>query len=216
MDIGRAFTYVFDDEKWLSKIVMGGVFIFLSVFLIGIPFILGYLVETVRNVASEEASPLPEWSDLGNKFAQGLSLAIALLIYSIPLIILACMQGFFGGVGDDNTAVSLISACFGCLAALYGLVLAAIYPAIIIRYAATGEIMAAFRFGEIVTLISQNLGNYIVAVILGWVVTNVIAGFRVILCVVGVLFTYFWAYLVEAHLLGQVQRQAGMEGTVTL
>ena len=25
MDIGRSFTYMFDDEKWLSKILIGGI-----------------------------------------------------------------------------------------------------------------------------------------------------------------------------------------------
>jgi len=54
-------------------------------------------------------------------------------------------------------------------------------------------------------LITGNLGNYIIALILAWV-ASVIAGFGVIACGVGVLFTSFWASLVMAHLFGQLQR----------
>jgi len=213
MDIGKAFTYIFDDEKWLTKVLFGGLFTILSSVLIGIPFILGYMVETLRNVAADEPSPLPEWSDLGEKFTRGLSLAIALLIYSIPLIIFICIATFIAGRADDGTIAGLVSTCFSCLYALYGLAFAVITPAIIMRYAATGEIMAAFQFGEIISLITQNLGNYIIAVIL-FFVANFVASFGVILCGVGVFFTSFWADLVMAHLLGQVYRQAGLEATI--
>ena len=210
MDIGKAFTYIFDDEKWLTKVLFGGLFTILSSVLIGIPFVLGYMVETLRNVAAEEPSPLPDWSDLGEKFTRGLSLAIALLIYCVPFIVVACIA-FFAGVRSDNTAIRLVGSCFTCLGLIYLLALVAISPAIIMRYAATGEIMAAFQFGEIISLITQNLGNYFMGVILS-LVACLLAGFGLILCGVGVFFTLFWASLVAAHLLGQVYRQAGLEG----
>jgi hypothetical protein len=46
-----------------------------------------------------------------------------------------------------------------------------------------------------------------VAIIL-YMVASFIAGFGTIACLVGVLFTMFWAYLVMAHVLGQVQRES--------
>jgi len=27
MDIGKSFTYVFDDEKWLQKVLLGGLMV---------------------------------------------------------------------------------------------------------------------------------------------------------------------------------------------
>jgi len=60
-----------------------------------------------------------------------------------------------------------------------------------------------FKFGEIFRYISANLGNYFLAWILA-LVTSFVASFGAILCVIGVIFTEFWASLVWAHLFGQV------------
>ncbi len=206
MDIGKAFKFVFEDQRWVSKVIIGGLLFFIP--LVGQLFALGYMLETLRNVAAGEPSPLPEWSDLGTKLVKGLSLAVVLLIYSIPIWIFYCLMFLSGSIGGDNgnAFTGLLASCFGCLMGLYGLVFAVIRPAITIRFAATGEIMSAFRFGEVISLITAKPGNYIIALILAWV-AGLIAYFGIIACVVGVLFTMFWAMLVEAHLYGQVYRE---------
>lgn len=48
MDVGKSFTYMFEDKDWLVKIVLGGVFGLLSTFLIGLPFVLGYVLEVIN------------------------------------------------------------------------------------------------------------------------------------------------------------------------
>jgi len=210
VDIGKAFGYVFEDEAWIKKIVLGAVFGFLSLFLIGIPFLLGYLVDTVRNVMGDEPYPLPEWSDLGDKFVKGLILTAVAILYNLPVILLACLLGVVGLVasGRGEEPMRTGALCVQCLSSLWGLLVAVVFPAAMIRYAGSGEFTAAFRFGEIFSLITANVGNYIVAILVGWVAC-VIAGFvGPILCVIGVFFTTFWGYLVAAHLWGQVGRQA--------
>ena len=210
MDIGKAFGYVFEDEDWIVKILIGGLFVFLSPLLIGIPFLLGYMAETVRNVMRDEPRPLPEWSDLGDKFVKGLILTVVAIVYALPIILLACLMGIVSLAAGDRggEGVRSVALCVQCLSSLWGLLVAIVFPAAVIRYAESGEFSAAFRFGEIFSLITANIGNYIVALLLGWVVLPIIAGFGTILCFVGVLFTTFWAYLVAAHLWGQVGRQA--------
>ena len=209
MDIGKAFGYVFEDEDWIKKIAIGAVFVLLSPLLVGIPFVLGYMVETVRNVMADEPSPLPEWSDLGEKFVTGLTLAAAAIVYMLPVILLACLQGIVSLAAGDNGGEGLLSAtlCVQCLSSLWGLLVAVVFPAAVIRYAESGQFGAAFRFGDIFGLITANVANYVIAILLGWA-ASIIAGFGTILCFVGVLFTSFWAYLVMAHLWGQVGRQA--------
>lgn len=208
MDIGKAFSYVFEDENWIVKTLIGGLFVFLSPLLIGIPFLLGYMVETIQNVIRGEPHPLPEWSDLGNKFIKGLLLTAAAIVYMLPVILLACLLGIVSlAAGNHGGAVRNFALCTQCLSSLWGILVAVVFPAAVIRYAEADEFMAAFRFGEIFSLISSNIGNYIIAILVGWV-ASIIAGFGTILCFVGVLFTTFWAYLVAAHLWGQVGRQA--------
>jgi len=54
-----------------------------------------------------------------------------------------------------------------------------------------------------VSFISANVGNYIIVIILIWV-AGLIASLGVILCVIGVIFTQFWSYLVTGNLMGQL------------
>jgi len=209
MNIGKAFGYAFEDEDWIVKILIGGLFVLLSLVLVGIPFVLGYMVETVRNVMRGESRPLPAWSDLGDKFVRGLILTVVAIVYMLPVILLACLQGIVSLAAGDQGGEGLLTVtlCVQCLSALWSLLVAIVFPAAVIRYAESGEFSAAFRFGEIFSLIAANTGNYIVAVLLGWV-ASIIAGFGTIVCFIGDLFTAFWGYLVMAHLWGQVGRQA--------
>ena len=82
MDVGRAFSFPFRDPDWVVKFLVGAVFVLLSVVLVGIPFLVGYMVEVVRRVAAGEAEPLPAWENLGEKFGRGL----VLLAIFAPLI----------------------------------------------------------------------------------------------------------------------------------
>jgi hypothetical protein len=207
MEIGKAFTYVFDDESWISKVLIGGI---LGIIPIVNFAVFGYVVETIRNVAQGLEKPLPEWSEFGDKFVKGLIVFIIGFIYAIPIwLLMGCLWvallAVGGGNGNGEDLIALIMLPFYCILGLYGLVLAILSPAILVKYAVTGELGSAFHFGELFRLITGNLGNYIIAILLTWV-AGLIAGFGIIACGVGVLFTGFWSYLVMAHLYGQLHR----------
>jgi len=210
LDIGRSFTYMFEDESWIMKIVIGGILLFIPI----INFMaLGYVLEALKRTADGMDIPLPEWDDFGGKFIKGLMAFLIALVYNIPTILAVCLQTgliAMAGAAESDALMSmtgLVTACVYCVVPLWGIVVVLVLPAAIIRYAVTGEFMSAFQFGEIFSFISGNIANYIVAIIL-YMVASFIASFGVIACFVGVLFTEFWAYLVMAHLLGQVQRES--------
>jgi hypothetical protein len=205
MDIGKSFTYVFDDEDWVTKILIGALFVLLSFVVIGIPFVLGYIVETVRNVMDGNPRPLPDWADLSPKFTKGLMFFLILLIYSLPIIFVSCLTWMGGIIAEESEAVGAFLACMNCLSMLWGFLVAVVTPAATIRYALTGEFISGFQFGGIFNFIANNLANYIIAFLLS-VLASTIGTLGVILCGVGVLFTGLWALLVEAHLFGQVYR----------
>lgn len=210
LDIGRAFTYMFEDESWIMKIVIGGILMFIPI----INFmVLGYMLEALKRTADGMDIPLPEWDDFGGKFMKGLMLFVIGLVYTIPIWVVACLMWVLlaaAGATESDALMSmagLLSTCASCLYLVWVIVVWLVMPAAWIRYAVTGEFMSAFQFGELFAFIKKNVANYIVAILLT-AVALFVAEFGVIACVIGLLFTMFWAYLVMANLLGQVQRQS--------
>jgi hypothetical protein len=209
MDIGASFSYMFQDENWIKKILIGGI--------VGIiPIVnfaaIGYMVQVIRNVRAGQPLPLPEWDNFGQYFMDGLWIFLIFLVWSIPIILLACLQGVGGAAVADNedmaSAYGIISVCLSCLTFLWALIMSIVSPAILIRYSEIGEFMVGFRFSEIFSFISANLGSYIIVLLLMWV-AGLVAGLGIILCIIGVIFTQFWAYLVSGHLMGQLALQRG-------
>lgn len=221
MDIGSAFTYMFDDADWIKKIAIGGGItlgaLILSPILIGLALFLplsGYMLETLKNVRDGRPTPLPEWTNFGDLFSKGLMLVVIYLIYNLPSILFSCISGGLNvatanpDMDQDMIAtLGIISACVTCVQVIISLAANALLPAAIIRYAEFGSLGAAFQFGEIFNFIKNNIGDYIIVVLLGWV-AGLLAGLGVILCVVGLFFTFFWSTLVTANLYGQLARKA--------
>ena len=205
MDIGSSFSYMFKDEDWIKKILIGGVVGFIPI----VNFAsIGYMVQIIRNVRDGQALPLPEWDEFGKLFMDGLWVFLIFLVWSIPIILVACLQGVGTAlIADANqdaaNAYGIVSACFTCVIVLWALVVAAVSPAILVRFAEVGEFVTGFQFSEILDVIRDNVGNYIIVILLIWL-AGLIASLGVILCVIGVIFTQFWSYLVAGNLMGQL------------
>jgi hypothetical protein len=188
MDAGRSFTYMFKQDGFITKLLIGGVLMFIPI--LGWACVAGYALRTMRAVSDGEDF-LPEWTDWGDLFIKGLLVWVVSVVFEIPGLIL----GRFGSIGS-------------LLAMLWGIVVLVVLPAALLRFATRDNFAAAFEFSAIIDFIKTNSSNYILAVILG-LVAGFIAGFGIILLVVGLAFTYFWASLVWSHLLGSVYRASG-------
>lgn len=222
MDIGSAFTFVFDDEEWLKKLAIGGGIALGSLILLpalGLGLLLllpllGYMLEVLKNVRDGQPRPLPEWTDFGGFFKTGLVVFGISFVYSLPSLILSCAAATANSLPelmqldpDAAGAVAIAATCLYCVQTLVSLLTNAIIPAALIRYAQFGTFGSAFQFGEVFRFITANLGDYLIAVLLSWV-ASFIAIFGIILCLVGVVFTFFWSLLVSANLYGQLARKA--------
>ena len=49
MDIGRTISYIFEDEKWVTKVLIGGLVLIIPI--IGQLVLIGYMLKTAQNVA---------------------------------------------------------------------------------------------------------------------------------------------------------------------
>ncbi len=189
MDIAKAFTFITEDRNWLTKIGIGVGIVLLSMLLLGIPMLLlvGYQLAITRNVMNGEKEPLPEWDNFGQYFKDGFVITVARFIYTSPFLILVC-------VGVAITILPIISAESGsdelagvlagtavivwlllaCVGVLFGLALFFIAPAISLQYVRTGEFSACLRFGEVIGIARDNIGD-ITVVALVLIVANIVA-----------------------------------------
>ena len=96
MDIGKSFSYVFDDEDWVKKVAIGGVISIIPI----VNFIaVGYSLRALKNVAEGKERPLPEWDEWGDDWVKGLMVTLAGFIYAIPLIALSIIGGVVNSLG---------------------------------------------------------------------------------------------------------------------
>jgi len=95
MDIGKAFTFPFEDEDWVKKLIIGAVLMIVPI----ANFItIGYMLRTLRNVAEGREKPLPEWDQWGDDFMKGLLVVVAGFIYSLPIVLVSVITDILGAV----------------------------------------------------------------------------------------------------------------------
>jgi len=217
MDIGKSFTYVFEDPNWIMKILIGGIVLLIPIVNFAV---YGYMLTTLKNVADGQPNPLPEWGDFGAHFMKGLYAFVGILVYFLPAIVVYCCvfvltfgAAAIGGSSSGNNGgstlgglIGLVTLCLQCLVGLYALLAGLTLYAPLTRFAMSANQLSIFwDFRGNLDFIMKNLTNYIIALLIAWV-ASFVAGFGIILCFVGVLFTSFWATTVSAHVFGQLWR----------
>jgi len=209
-DIALAFKFPFRDPNWVSKMLLGSLFEFFGILLIGEFFIIGYQIEVMKRVVRQEENPLPDWGRLSEKFLTGLKLVIVSVIYFLPILIIFLPVLFFwfaSGILQREEAAALGSFAFLMVVFLvvipYSLFFSILLPIIYLRYALTDRIGEALNVPAVLRFFQQNWGNVVILalIMLG---VNFLAVFGVLFCVVGIFLTSFYAKLVFAHLTGQL------------
>jgi hypothetical protein len=209
MDFAKAFSFVFDDPDWVKKIVIGGIVGLIPV--VGQILVLGYTVAVGRNVIRGNPEPLPDWTDFGQFLVDGLYALVIGFVYTLPIFVVLCVILMpalaLGGAFDNSDELGAIGGlgicCFTSFSVIYGVLIGWLFlPAALARYADTGDMMSALRFGEVFAITRANPIIFLIALFVTWV-ASFLAGFGVILCFIGVLFTGFYAQCVTGHAYGQ-------------
>jgi hypothetical protein len=219
LDVGRGLKFVFEDPEWVKKILMGAVFVLLSIFIIGGVFVAGYMVRLIRRTAAGEARPLPDWDDLGGIFSDGLRafavyLGHILAVLAVPVVLGGALFVMAFGlatlthrsVGEAvGTAVGLVGVVLYGLTMLLMLAVTVYVPAALARFAATNDLKAAFQVRDNIAWIRANLGNYAMALLL-YLIGSFAAQFGILLCCVGIFPVSFWSMCLLGWGLGEVLR----------
>jgi hypothetical protein len=220
MDIGRAFSYVFDDDQWLTVILLGGLLLIVPIF--GQIALLGFMVIAARNIMQGNPKPLPNWSNIGDKFMQGLYVLGIQLVYSLPILVpaflLICVAGGLGAAaGDAEAGAALASGLIFCLLPLlmiFGIVLQVFALAAMVRFLHTGSFGAAMQFGSVISEVRSDIGGWAILWALQ-LLCGFVAGAGSFAFGVGALFTTVYAQAVFGHLLGQMAQKKPLTGATS-
>lgn len=192
MDIGRSFTAGFDDQQWVTKLLLAFLF---SILVVTSPAVLGFWMRYLRNVAEGNDGVLPEWNDFGTYWVRGLLVILAAIAYTI---------------------VGLLLLIVGIFPALITL------QAAVVEYAMTDRPGALFAIGSVWRRITQSSDFWValgVGFLLGAVANSITGGLTTadsssLRALGGVLSaaTSIYVSLVGNHLYGQYARRAYATG----
>ncbi len=213
MDFSQAFLFPAKDPDWLKKIILVALLSLIPLF--GQIVVLGWTMETIRRAIGQDSTLLPDL-EIGKQFSEGLRAFAVGLVYSIPIFImiipfLAVSTITLQSDSQSNSSIMMIAIlCFEGFVFLYSLVLAVIYPVAIAHVVAQNRIGAAFEFRALFRLVRAAPLSYLMAIV-GAFAASSLAGFGVIACAIGVLFTYAYAAAVTGNLYGQAYREASQK-----
>jgi len=206
MNIGKSISFVFEDKKWLEKVLIGGILMLIPI--LGQILMVGYGVQLVRNVRKHEPEPLPAWDEWGTKIAEGFKLLIIQFIWGLPMFLLMLLMFIPAALAGNSDSASgfagFLMLCFGCFMIIYAIVLWLAIPGITIKFAKTGEFSDGFKISEILDFTKKHVGQIIVVAIVSWLIYLLAGLIGALLCGVGTFFTMFWASLVYYHMVGQI------------
>lgn len=210
-DIETLGTYPMESDDWLITVAIGGIASFLSVFIIPIFVVGGYLVRALR-AGMEGADEPPVFDEWGELIREGVIATVITFIYQlIPSIVFAVFVGgsalaFLTG-SEAGTGLGL----FGLLGGFFlWWVLAIVFGYVgfagVANYAREGSIGAGFDFDVIINVVTSRdyllAWLYVIAlnIVVGVVtsVLNIIPGLGAL---VGV-FLSFYALIIAGWLWG--------------
>jgi hypothetical protein len=218
MDFQQALTFMFKDEDWIKKVLLGVLISLIPIF--GQLALVGYMLAIIQNVKNDEPRPLPDWSEVIQYFVEGLKSWVVSLVYSLPVIVLSCPLMLIGFVplfaGSNEELMGILAGVSGVAALLlslpamlYGLLLGLLSPVLLIRLAETGEISDCLRVREVVRFTFANISLIIIALLVMIAVAIVVVTPAMFLTL-GLLGypAAVWTNLAFGHLCGQIARQA--------
>ena len=212
MDIGKAFTFVFEDDAWITKILIAAAILLVGVlfsWVLLIPLLLaaallnGYMVEITRRVIRGQVDGLPEWDNWGDLIADGLKLLVIQIVYMLPIIIASLCMIVPAAAAESSEGLSaFLSVILSCFMVLWAILATVVLPAATAMFAAHDDVAAAFRFGEVFALVRDNLSTYLITLVMTWV-ASFVGGLGSIVCGLGAFLTSPYGTMVTGHLYGQ-------------
>jgi hypothetical protein len=151
----------------MSSILVGGIVFFLSLFIIGLPFFLGYITRCMREVVGGNGR-LPEWDNIVDMVGDGLRMLALFLAYALAYLVIVTLPAipiFLFQQLDMPYMVLLSTAVLILTMAVVASVFCVVFFASWILYATCGSVRTALDPKKIRGLISCNPAGYFIALL---------------------------------------------------
>ena len=212
MDLERAFTFIWKDEEWPKKL---GIAAALMISIIGSIGVIGWIAELAKRVAHGDDDPIPSWDQMGEYFMTGLKFWGITFIWSLPAIlaiigsvILVTPSAMMDDPGPFLAFVSIFNICLYVFVFFYILIINLLTPPLWVLLA-EGE-----PFSEMINpthawkLFRSNIGGFLIAMLVGWLITTVLGSVGALACIVGAFFASVVSQMMLGFLIGQATAQA--------
>ena len=200
MDIGRAYTFITSDPKWISKVLIGAAVSLVPILNLAL---YGYALDVLKRVYHGTDLPLPEWDDFGDYFMRGLLVVVGVFIWQLPVLLLICPILIAGTLTNSGWVFVLGFACLLPIGILFSAIVGQVVAA---RYALSQEFSSMFEFGEIAAEARRGAGALLLCALVYITATFVGLLAGIITCGFGFFIIGPWLTLAQAHLLGQAYR----------
>ncbi len=168
------------DEKWLEKVAIGSV-------VSAVPILnfcaMGYIVTLLKGVIRKTKETLPEWSNWGKLFSDGIIFFLVCFVYELmPVLIFA-----IGAAVGTRCFLGLACGAFMIfISAIAWLGVGFVLPMAICHYVATDDIKSAFAWKVVFEKIKSIIKDYGLAYLI--MIGLVIAGYIVFYLIVLIIF----------------------------
>jgi len=219
MDLEKAFTFIWKDEEWPQKM---GIAVVLMVTIIGSIAVIGWVAELAKRVAHQEENPVPSWDELGEFFKIGLKFWAIIFIWALPATIaitgtalLTTSSVFMDNPEPFLTIVSIFNICLFVFVFVYILVINLLSPLLWVLLAEGESFSTLVNPSHAWKLFKSNGGGFLIAMLVGWLITTILSSFGLVACLIGILFTGVLSQMIVAYLIGQAtaQGRAKIEST---
>lgn len=215
MSLGRAFSAVFNDPDWASKLVIVVILAFASILMmpfllagfIPLSMLLGYMLGIVNNVREKKKVVLPRWDNYGDLLSRGSGVLLAVFVYNLPVLLLGCCFWFLPSLaGSDNFVqggLLLIMLCCTLPFVLVHLVLSWTFLAAgMVRYAKGYKVGVFFQVGLLWEDVSTDWSVSLQWLLMAITINIIVVLIALIPCI-GWIAAPAIMYPVHAHLIGQ-------------
>lgn len=203
VNFGKAFTYIFEDENWFDKLIVPVLVSLIPV--VGTMAFLGYTLRTAKNVAYNEARPLPVFS-FSEDLKRGFRYFLVRLVYSLPIMIVAGVMSIPLFMIDNNNSIGIIAVVFIIFGSLiivaFSLFIAFLQPIAMANFAVKDTFSSAFEWGNFFRRLRNNFPAWLL-VLAGGLISGFIAPLGSVLLIIGAVITSSYSQLMIAHLAGQ-------------